>query len=76
MPPEDTDRLYTMLAELRDSVEGYRADLNGRLRYLETAEAVRRGSEQGSARIGRLVLSTTIVASGVAATITFVLSLD
>lgn len=75
MAPEDTDRLYTMLAELRDSVEGYRADLNGRLRYLETAEAERRGAEAGGAKIGRLVIGTTVVASGVAAIITFALNL-
>ena len=45
MTAGDVDRLYTMLADLRDEVHGYRKDLNGRLRKLETAEAHRQGAE-------------------------------
>lgn len=45
MTAGDVDRLYQMLADLRDEVHGYRADLNGRLRALEQAEAHRQGAE-------------------------------
>lgn len=45
MSSDDVNRLYQMLSELRDEVHGYRADLNGRLRTLETAEAARGGAE-------------------------------
>ena len=45
MSPDDVNRLYLMLSELRDEVHGYRKDLNGRLRHLEAAEAKRQGGD-------------------------------
>ena len=72
MPPEDTDRLYTMLRELREEVVGYRADLNGRLRYLEAAEAHRSGMDQGKGSVARLVAGTAAIAASIAGVITVV----
>ena len=48
MTAGDVDRLYQIVADLRDEVHGYRADLNGRLRRLEEAEAERRGADASS----------------------------
>ena len=67
MPLEDTDRLYGMMRELREEVVGYRADLNGRLRTLEAAEAHRKGADAGRSGIGRLVVATAAVAGSVSA---------
>jgi hypothetical protein len=33
MALEDTDRLYNMMSDLRESVEDYRTDLNGRQNF-------------------------------------------
>ena len=70
MPPEDTERLYTMLRELREEVVGYRADLNGRLRALETAEAHRQGTDHGKGSVARLVAGTAALAASIAGVIT------
>ena len=70
MPPEDTDRLYTMLRELREEVVGYRADLNGRLRALETSEAHRQGADHGKGSVARLVAGTAAIAASIAGVIT------
>ena len=43
MTTADVDRLYDAVESLRKEVHGYRADLNGRLRALEQAEAERKG---------------------------------
>lgn len=72
MPPEDTERLYTMLRELREEVVGYRADLNGRLRALETAEAHRSGMDHGKGSVARLVAGTAALAASIAGVITVV----
>ena len=72
MPPEDTDRLYAMLRELREEVVGYRADLNGRLRALESAEAHRSGMDQGKGSVARLVAGTAAIAASIAGVITVV----
>ena len=74
MPPEDTERLYTMLRELREEVVGYRADLNGRLRALESAEAHRQGAEYGKGSVGRLVAGTAAMAAAIAGVITATLT--
>ena len=74
MPPEDTERLYTMLRELREEVVGYRADLNGRLRALETAEAHRQGADYGKGSVGRLVAGTAAMAAAIAGVITATLT--
>ena len=65
MAPEDTDRLYNMMSDLRESVEGYRTDLNGRLRRLEAANAKREGIENGRGSIFRIVAATAAVAGSV-----------
>jgi hypothetical protein len=70
LPPEDTERLYGMLRELREEVVGYRADLNGRLRSLESAEAHRQGAEYGKGSVGRLVAGTAALAAAIAGVIT------
>lgn len=72
MPPEDTDRIYTMLRDLRESVEGYRADLNGRLRALESAEAHRSGMDQGKGSVAKLVVGSAALAASIAGVITVV----
>ena len=74
MPPEDTERLYTMLRELREEVVGYRADLNGRLRALQSAEAHRQGAEYGKGSVGRLVAGTAALAAAIAGVITATLT--
>lgn len=53
------------LSEMRDEVKGYRADLNGRLRALEQAEARREGIGTGRGGIGRIVLGVAAVAAAV-----------
>ena len=62
---EDTDRLYKMMSDLRESVEGYRTDLNGRLRRLEAAEARRDGIDNGRGSIFRVIAATAAVAGSV-----------
>jgi hypothetical protein len=41
MSIESDERLYAMIRDLRDEVQGYRRDLNGRLRKLEQTDAAR-----------------------------------
>lgn len=48
MSAEDVERLYGMIRELRDEVQGYRNDLNGRLRKLEQADAARTAHAQAT----------------------------
>ena len=69
---EDSDRLYAMMRELREEVVGYRADLNGRLRALETAEAHRQGADAGRGSIARLVAGTAAIAASIAGVITVI----
>jgi hypothetical protein len=65
MGTEDADRLYQMMSDLRESVEGYRTDLNGRLRRLEASEARRDGIDNGRGSIFRIVAATAAVAGSV-----------
>jgi len=69
-------RLYALLSELRteskanmtelqDEVRGYRADLNGRLRALETAEAHRSGHAHGRREVGRMVIAVAAIAASI-----------
>jgi hypothetical protein len=74
VPPEDTERLYSMLRELREEVVGYRADLNGRLRALEAAEARRQGADYGKGSLARLVAGTAALAAAIAGVITATLN--
>ena len=76
MTTNDVQRLFVMLdslrveqrrdiGELRDEVQGYRADLNGRLKALEIAEARREGVGAGRGGIGRIILGVAAVAAAV-----------
>jgi len=65
MTTSDVDRLYNGLAEVTAEVRGYRADLNGRLRALEQAEAKRTGVDTGRGNVGRLIVSVAAVAAAV-----------
>lgn len=69
-------RLYTLITELRteakqnmtelqDEVRGYRADLNGRLRTLETAEAHRSGHDHGRGQVGRTIIAVAAIAASI-----------
>lgn len=74
MSGDDVERLYRMLTELRDEVHGYRADLNGRLRALEVANAERDGAdEQRSISNGRLAVWAGVVIAGVSVATTILL---
>jgi hypothetical protein len=65
MTTSDVDRLYNGLAEITAEVRGYRADLNGRLKALELAEARREGTGAGRGSVGRFVLGIAAVAAAV-----------
>ena len=65
MPPDDVDRLYIAMRELRDSVEAYRADLNGRLRSLEADNARRQGESAATNHLGRIVLGCATMAAAI-----------
>lgn len=76
MTTNDVQRLYVLLdslrveqrrdlGELRDEVQGYRSDLNGRLKALELAEAKRHGHESGKGSVGRLIVSVAAVSAAV-----------
>jgi len=76
MTPNDVARLYHLLdalrheskqsaQEIRDEVQGYRADLNGRLKALELAEARREGMGMGRGSIGRTIVAVAAVAAAV-----------
>lgn len=72
MTAADVDRLYDLLADLRDEVHGYRADLNGRLRTLETSEAARSAMDtRRSLTVGHAAMwaSAIVGATGVVTTL-------
>lgn len=73
MTAADVDRLYNAVEALRQDVHGYRADLNGRLRALETAEAERVGAEQTRGSFVRIVFGVAGMAAAVSATVAFIL---
>lgn len=74
MSDDDVERLYRMLSDLRDELVGYRADLNGRLRALETAEANRQGQET-AASMSKAQIATWIgIAIGVGSLCTAILT--
>lgn len=76
MTTNDVQRLYVLLdslrveqrrdiGELRDEVQGYRADLNGRLKALEIAEARREGMGVGKGSVGRVVIAVAAVSASI-----------
>ena len=72
MSPADVDRLYTAMDDLRREVHQYRADLNGRLRALEQAEASRAGAEDQRDNIVRVIFGVAGMAAAISAVIAFV----
>jgi len=86
MTSTDVTRLYALLdearketrvslVELRGEVQGYRADLNGRLRALETSEAKRQGIDHGKGLIGRVIIGAASVGAATASVITLIIRL-
>lgn len=73
MSPADVDRLYTAVEQLRDEVHGYRADLNGRLRTLELADAKRTAADKQTHSILRLVFGVAGMAAAISAVTAFIL---
>jgi hypothetical protein len=65
MTTTDVDRLYNGLAEVAQEVRGYRAELNGRLRRLEEAEAKREGMGVARGSIGRTIWGVAAVSAAV-----------
>lgn len=74
MSAEDVERLYRMLSELRDEVQGYRSDLNGRLRALEKAEASRKGQETANSMSKAQIATWVGVAVGIGSLCTAILT--
>lgn len=86
MTSNDVTRLYALLDELRreqrrdmgalhDEVVGYRADLNGRLKSLELAEAHREGEEDGRGSIGRTVMAVAATSAAIGSVVALVATL-
>lgn len=73
MSPADVDRLYTAVEQLRQEVHGYRADLNGRLRALETAEAQREGADEQKHTLYKVVFGAAGMAAAISAVMAFIL---
>lgn len=73
MSPADVDRLYKIIDDLRDEVHGYRADLNGRLRNLEMAEASRDGADNQKAATIKIVFGVAGMAAAISAVVAFIL---
>lgn len=65
MTTSDVDRLYNGLAQVAEEVRGYRAELNGRLRRLEEAEAKRTGVDVGRGSVGRVIVSVAAVSAAI-----------
>jgi hypothetical protein len=73
MSPADVDRLYTAVEQLRQEVHGYRADLNGRLRTLEEAEARRDGASEVKTNLSKLLFGVAGMAAAISAVTAFLL---
>ena len=65
MTTSDVDRLYNALEGVATEVRSYRAELNGRLRKLEEAEAKRHGADAGKGTVGRTIIGVAAVAAAV-----------
>lgn len=65
MTTSDVDRLYNGLAEVTAEVRGYRADLNGRLKALEVAEAKRQGAGEARGSLGRIIWGVAAVSAAI-----------
>ena len=65
MTTSEIDRLFNGLSEVAQEVRGYRAELNGRLRRLEEAEAVRQGIGMGRGNLGRTIMGVAAVSAAI-----------
>lgn len=76
MTTNDVQRLYVLLdslrveqrrdiGDLRDEVQGYRADLNGRLKALEIEAAKRQGAGEARGSLGRLIWGVAAVSAAI-----------
>lgn len=74
MSDDEIERIYALLTQLQHELRGYRADLNGRLRALELADAHRTGADHGRTSIAKLVAAGAGVGSAVAAILSFILA--
>ena len=86
MTSTDVTRVYALLDELRreqrrdmtdlrDEVQGYRADLNGRLKSLEIAEARREGIGTGRGGIGRTVMAVAATSAAIGSVVALIATL-
>lgn len=73
MTAADVDRLYTAVDQLRAEIHGYRADLNGRLRTLEMANAEREGADEQKNTTVRIVFGVAGMAAAISAVTAFIL---
>lgn len=73
MSPADVDRLYTAMDDLRKEVHQYRADLNGRLRALEQAEAQREGADEQKHTLYKVVFGAAGMAAAISAVMAFII---
>lgn len=76
MTPTDVTRLYHLLDALRhesrtnlegvrEEVQGYRADLNGRLKALELEAAKRQGAGEARGSLGRIIWGVAAVSAAI-----------
>ena len=86
MTPNDVGRLYHLLdalrnesrahlSEVRDEVQGYRADLNGRLKALEIEAAKRQGAGEARGSLGRLIWGVAAVSAAIGSVVGVVAAL-
>lgn len=73
MTTADVDRLYDAVENLRVEVHGYRADLNGRLRALEQAEAQREGADEQKHTLYKVVFGAAGMAAAISAVMAFII---
>jgi hypothetical protein len=74
MQEGDADRLYSAIEALRIEVHGYRADLNGRLRSLEIANAERIGADDQKDEAKRTIFGVSGMAAAISAVVALVIS--
>ena len=65
MTTADVDRLYVLVDALRGEVVGYRADLNGRLRALEMAQAEESGVSAARSMTRNQIVTWVVVIAGI-----------
>ena len=65
MTTADVERLYVLVESLRGEVQGYRADLNGRLRALEMTNAEESGVSAARSMTRNQIVSWVVVIAGI-----------